>query len=273
MGQKSNITTVRSSFKNFNFLNQNSQSFYFIFVFKELVNRLFAIKGVLIADSVYNFVNNQLFCVFKAYIRYSKLRFYKKKKYKKQVLTLKNNKGFKKLFGFVLRILKTNLVVLKFLNLNLLLNKKLLNHIYLKTKYTKKTLFARRYFLFMDFLGVSALFVQGFVKTSVFLKILGEIFRVLPSRRHTFFLKFVKSFLQSIIVDNIPGQPLNKSKITGVKLTLSGKIQGKSRSSTSIILVGSVPIQSIDKNIEYSRLHVYTVYGSYGMKMWVFKNK
>ena len=272
MSQKSNLITVRNSYKNFNFLTQNNQNLAFVFLFKKLINRLFSLKGVLITDSTYNFVNNQLFCFFKGYIRYSKIRFYKKKKFKKQVLNIKSNMSLKNLFGKSLNLFKTNLVVLKFFNLNLFIEKKLLKFWYLKIKHVKKTLFARRYFLFIDFLSVLTLFTQGAVKTSVFLQVLGEIFRMLPPRKHTFFLNFLKKTLQVLIQKSISNQYLNRSKIIGAKFILSGKIQGKPRSSRSILQVGPVPIQSIDKNIEYSHINVYTIMGAFGMKMWVYKN-
>lgn len=124
MSQKSNLITIRNSYKNFNFLTQNSQNFAFVFLFKKLITRLFSIKGILIGDSTYNFSNNQLFCFLKGYIRYSKIRFYKKRKFKKEILSLKSNLPLTTLFSKSLSLLKTNLIVLKFLNLNLLIEKK-----------------------------------------------------------------------------------------------------------------------------------------------------
>ena len=58
MSQKSNLITVRNSYKNFNFLTQNNQNLAFVFLFKKLINRLFSLKGVanLDGDTVLEFV-------------------------------------------------------------------------------------------------------------------------------------------------------------------------------------------------------------------------
>ena len=138
MSQKSNLITIRNSYKNFNFLTQNSQNFAFVFLFKKLITRLFSIKGILIGDSTYNFSNNQLFCFLKGYIRYSKIRFYKKRKFKKEILSLKSNLPLTTLFSKSLSLLKTNLIVLKFLNLNLLIEKKKFKILIFKNKTCKE---------------------------------------------------------------------------------------------------------------------------------------
>lgn len=272
MGQKSNLTTVRNSYKNFNFLTQNNQNYTFIFLFKKLVNRLFFLKGILITDSTYNFVNNQLLCTFKGYITFSKIRAYKKKNLKKLKLKIKPYLEIKNFFTRTLSLLKINIVFLKFLNLNLSIDKKLLQFWYTKLRFAKRILFSRRNFLFIDFLGLLTLFTKGEVKSSIFLQILGEIFRVLPVRRQRFFFNFLKIIFTELISKNLDGQNFYKSKVVGIKFLASGKLQGKPRSSTSILQVGPVPIQSIDKNIEYSSLNVYTIVGSFGLKLWVYKN-
>ena len=272
MGQKSNLTTTRNSYRNFNFLTQNNENYTFIFLFKKLVNRLFFLKGILITESTYNFTNNQLFCFFKGYISFSKIRVYKRKHLKKIKLNIKPYFELKNFFIRTLRLLKINFILFKFLNLNLSIDKKFLQFWYLKLKFAKRTLFARRHFLFIDFLGLLTLFTKGEIKSSAFLQILGEIFRVLPVRRQRFFFNFLKIIFTELISKNLEGQNLYKSKIRGIKFLASGKLQGKPRSSTSILQVGPVPIQSIDKTIEYSSLNVYTIVGSFGLKLWVYKN-
>lgn len=265
MSKKSNIITLRKSFKNFNFLNQKNQLFFFSFIFKRLVNRLFNLKGISVCDSTFNFVNNQLFCFLVGYTRYTKIRFLKKKKLKRNFFSLNTN--LQQLFSSSLKNLKISLVIFKFKNLNLFIDRELLKYLYLKIKFVKRTLFARRFFLFMDFLALTSLFVQGLVKTPVFLQLLGDTFRLLPARRHKFFLSFLKKLFQVLIDIDFNHYLLKGTKIKGLKFILSGKIQGKLRGSKAIVQVGPVPIQSIEKNIEYSRIHVYTVFGSFGMKL------
>jgi hypothetical protein len=62
--------------------------------------------------------------------------------------------------------------------------------------------------------------------------------------------------------------PLN-FYINGLKLIVNGKIKGKLRSSFSSVKSGSVPIQTINKNIDFAQIHVYTLYGAFGLKLWV----
>ena len=182
------------------------------------------------------------------------------------------NTKVKNIFSSVLSLLKTNLIVFKVTNLNINIDKKLLNTLYWKVRFVKNLLFARRHTLFVDFLGVTCLFFQGFIKAELFLKMLGEVFKILPKRRHNMFLSFLKRLFTAIIELDNSFSVLNSTKIKGFKFTLAGKIQGKLRGSTTTLQLGQVPVQSIDKNIEFCRLHVYTVYGAFGMKLWVYRN-
>mgnify|MGYP001987542308 CR=1 FL=1 len=59
--------------------------------------------------------------------------------------------------------------------------------------------------------------------------------------------------------------------ILGVKVLIKGRIKGKPRSNTVSIVKGLTPIQSISKNIEYSKLNVYTLNGAFGFKLWVYR--
>jgi hypothetical protein len=268
MGQKSNILTLRKSYKNFNFLNEKQENFVLNNTFKSLVERIFALKNILIVQSTFNFSNNQIFCNLHGYIRYSKLKFYKKQKYIKNTFRkTSDNSNLVELFGLALKLLRITSVILKFTSLNRKIDKSLLISFYQKIKYTKKLLFARRHSLFIDFLAVTCLFFQGFLNSGVFLKILGEVFKVLPKRRHTLFLSFIKKLFKILIDEKYSKFQLSSSKILGFKFTLSGKIQGKLRGSSSTVYIGQVPIQSFDKNVEFSKIHIFTIFGVFGMKL------
>ena len=68
---------------------------------------------------------------------------------------------------------------------------------------------------------------------------------------------------------------INKTNynLCGVKFLLSGRIRGKSRSSSNLIQIGSVPTQTISKTIDYATSHVYTLYGVFGIKVWTYFKK
>lgn len=270
MGQKANIITLRNSKKNFNFSKEYESNFLFFFKIGKLLDRLFILKNTIVNNFSLNLLNNQTFFSISVYFKYSKTEFYKKKRYifDKVNKTSSDNFLWKQLFSFF----KINLVILRIQNLNLLIDEKILNSLYSKIRYSKKILFARRHTLFIDFLGLSSLFFQGHVTSNVYLNILGVVFSSLSKRRHKTFLMFLERLFTIFL--NLPSSDssLSKSKIKGLKFILSGRIQAKLRSSKEIIQVGKVPSQSIEKNIEFSKIHVYTLFGAFGLKLWVYRN-
>ena len=101
---------------------------------------------------------------------------------------------------------------------------------------------------------------------------LGQIFRILPKRKHTRFIYFLKILFKTIIENDLNKGDNQTLKIKGIKFIINGKLQGKTRADSSLIQLGSVPIQSIGKDVDFSRLHVYTMYGAFGFQMWVYRN-
>ena len=53
---------------------------------------------------------------------------------------------------------------------------------------------------------------------------------------------------------------------------MAGRLRGKTRADTRIITVGTVPLQSTSKNIEYFKQHIFTIHGVFGLKLWIFRN-
>jgi ribosomal protein S3 len=60
-------------------------------------------------------------------------------------------------------------------------------------------------------------------------------------------------------------------QILGVKFLINGRLKGKPRSNATTLLVGSVPVQSLEKDIQFSKLHVNTIYGVFGFQIWVYR--
>lgn len=266
MSKKSNISTLRKSNKNFNFLNEHSNKSTFLLTFMNLINRLLTLKNVSLIKANSNFVNNQFFVHLFVYFKYTKTAFYKKRAF----VSAKNVPSTSLYYSFLKSLsylFKTNLVILKFTTLNTSINPKLLSSLYKKIKFVKKTLFARRYFMFIDFICQSTLFIQGLIPAKKFLILLGDIFKTLPKSRHKLFLTFLKRFFTLLLELSKNFEKLDKSNLKGFKFIIGGKLQGKLRSSSATVQIGEVPIQSIDKNIEYSKIHVYTLYGVFGMKL------
>jgi hypothetical protein len=85
-----------------------------------------------------------------------------------------------------------------------------------------------------------------------YLFIIGEIFKRLTKKKHTFFLSFIKNLFQFLIFKHKKKCFFNK--ILGVKFILSGKIRGKLRARSVSIKLGSVSIINEVKNIDLVRM-------------------
>lgn len=81
-------------------------------------------------------------------------------------------------------------------------------------------------------------------------------------KKHNYFLIFLKRIL--IIFINF-----KFLKMRGIKVVINGRFNGAPRSKTRILLIGSIPIQSINKPINYSQTVSYTKNGTFGVKTWV----
>jgi hypothetical protein len=277
MGQKSNLLTLRNKEKkNLNSSNQFENSYLFLqgFKFLKYIEYLLKKKNILIVSKSINFINNKFFFNFTLYFCSFKINFYKKRvirplnKSKKLFLKHSNN-SLLSLFLKNLNINYTNLFFLRIKVINAAIDTSLIKYFYFKLGRFLGVLFLRRFNLFLDFLKITSLFYKNKVSVNLFLYLLGQIFKVLPKSKHNRFLFFCKYLFQILIKDlNL----FKNSDILGIKLVINGKLQGKTRASSSCIQVGAVPTQSLGKNIEFSKIHTYTMYGVFGFKIWICRN-
>jgi len=106
------------------------------------------------------------------------------------------------------------------------------------------------------------------------LSLLGQIFKVLPKKTHNRFLVFLELVFKFLLIKKLSSKRnIFFSTIKGIKFIVNGKIRGKMRSSSKCISVGTIPIQSLNKNIEFSKTHVYTLYGAFGFQIWLYRDK
>jgi ribosomal protein S3 len=98
-----------------------------------------------------------------------------------------------------------------------------------------------------------------------------EIFKNLRKQQHGFYIKFLITFFNVLIFETMPIKELN-SPIKGVKIFINGRLKGKQKASTEAVRVGVVPIQSINKNIEFAKGYTFTQnFGVYGFKIWIYR--
>jgi len=276
MGQKSNVISLRKNVEKVFLINtRTSDLFSKSLVFLKFFEKFCLVKNILISSKTISLVNNTISFYFEIFFRSNKLMFYKKKS-KIKITLLKKKIFFKRNVTFFLcdffNKKKHNLVDLNFniLNLNLI-NKNFLRSLKEFYAFNKRFLFVlfdRRLNLFIDFLKIMVLFAFNKVSLNVFLFIICQIFRNLSKTKHTKFLLFIRELFFFLINFNLNDKNNNYS-IVGLKLVINGKIKGKTRATSTCIKKGSVPIQSLNKKIEYSKSHVFTRYGAFGFQLWV----
>jgi len=81
-------------------------------------------------------------------------------------------------------------------------------------------------------------------------------------KRHNVFLNFLKRSILAFINSSL-------SKIDGIKIVIKGRINGKLRSSSRIIQIGKITLQSMKSHIDYFESISYTTFGTFGIKIWI----
>jgi hypothetical protein len=216
-------------------------------------------KNIVVLKEKLNLLNNSSILKIDAFYKTSKICYYRRRL---KTFAIKNKFLLNKLFKNSFKTVKNsiNLVVIK--NLNLYICKKSVKFFYFKIKNFINILFLRRFNLFIDFVKMTSLFTQNQINTDAYIRILGEIFNRLQKNKHSKFIFFIKFLFKEIL-------SIKNPNILGVKFIMNGKIRGKEKTSTLKFLLGKIPIQTIESNIKFSKLHVYTLYGVFGFNLWI----
>lgn len=256
MSQKSNILTIRFPNNSLDLDSIHAKQFAQAYKLVKVLKQSLEKKGILLAQSTIKIEKTSCFIKLKTFFGTQKLIKYKNSL---QKITLEKTKSFflKKLVQDTLncKTILTNVIVL-----NHALNNDKLKKYFLEFKRFKNTLFSRQFSLFIDFVKLTSLFILQKISTLTYLEILGKIFKILPKNKHSRYFLFLEHLFKLIIKES-------KGFIKGMKLEISGKLKGKLRSSSQKISEGNISSQSVSKNLKYSQIHVYTVYGSFGIKL------
>ena len=62
-----------------------------------------------------------------------------------------------------------------------------------------------------------------------------------------------------------------KSGAKGVKLTVSGRLNGSEIARTETLSQGSIPLHNLRADIDFARERANTVYGVIGVKVWIYR--
>jgi len=59
----------------------------------------------------------------------------------------------------------------------------------------------------------------------------------------------------------------------GVKIICSGRLAGSEMARKETQKLGSIPLQTLDANVDYAAATSRTTYGAIGIKVWIYKGK
>lgn len=187
----------------------------------------------------------------------------RKKKSKKFLTKRKASKNIgvaKTLSTLTEHLHSNNLIINKIILLNKQVNLRIVRIMHSNLRFFKKMLFSRRFDLYYDFLKLTSLLITKKVRIDVYNNILGKIFRFLMKKSHNKFFSFLKK-LSHILT--------RSSTIEGIKFGINGKLKGKLRAKSFRLEVGKIGIQTITSDIDFSKVHINTLYGCFGLKTWI----
>lgn len=270
MGQKSNILTLRQKNKNLSLLNNEKEPVKFLFGlnFLKSLEQLLKRKNTLLVEKTLNFDNNQSYVNLTLFFKTAKLLNYKKKISKKRKL-FSLRTPIAQFLSKEFSLVKSNFISLRLKVINRKVNKRLTRFFYHKLKRFSGSLFSRRFNFFADFLKATSLFCEDLLSIKAYISFFGQIFRVLQKRTHSRFLLFLKTLFNLIVLSSRVKKLSKKSNVQGLKYVLNGKLKGKTRASSACDQFGCVPISTIVRNISFDKLHIYTLYGVFGLRAWV----
>ncbi len=181
-------------------------------------------------------------------------------KKKRSLLATKKKGWIKALSTLTKNLPSNNLIVHKITVLNKQINMKIVQIVHSKLKFFKKMLFSRRFDLYYDFLKLTSLLITRKVKIGVYNVILGKIFKYLMKKSHNKFFNFLKKLSHLVT---------KSSTIGGIKFGINGKLKGKLRAKSFKLEIGKIGIQTITSDIDFSKVHINTLYGCFGLKTWI----
>ena len=69
------------------------------------------------------------------------------------------------------------------------------------------------------------------------------------------------------------GKIINSKEVKGVKLSLSGRLDGAEMARYEWLKEGQVPLQTLRADVDYARGRAHLPYGDLGIKVWIYKGE
>jgi len=76
--------------------------------------------------------------------------------------------------------------------------------------------------------------------------------------------RVMKKTLEKILLDK---------ELKGVKIRLAGRLNGAEIARCEWLSKGKIPLQTLSANIDFAQETAFTIYGTIGIKIWVYKEK
>jgi hypothetical protein len=219
---------------------------------------------------------NYLNIIQKIFLNLIKKKHLKKKKIIKRLWIivllkkkLNTKENFYKNFDFIEKLLEClNIYIKKKININLVLHqfnsKDLFLNNKIKVKLFKNIVLRLRKFsnalFFKECLNILSIIIKKKNSAKLISEFLSFQFSVI--KKHNFFLNFLKRALLFLVKSKL-------SCIYGLKILIKGRLNGKLRAKSKFLLIGKVPLQTINSNINYSTSTGYSLYGTFGFKVWI----
>jgi len=89
------------------------------------------------------------------------------------------------------------------------------------------------------------------------------------TRNQTFITKFLQKSLQ-VLFKIIPKEYL---AIDGIKILIKGRFNKRRRTKKIVLQEGQISLQTISTPIDYYQTQAITIYGSFGIKVWISKSQ
>jgi hypothetical protein len=271
MGQKANLQTIRKRITNINLINSSPKEFLTGFNFLNYFTIFLRKKNLILTSVNLNFIGNHAQLNLELYYRTALLKNLRHQRRKKKLAWSLTPQFLiqsilKELNTIGIELLSINYI---YLNKQTIQKKNFIRLLYLRFKTFQDSIFPRRVNLFFDFLKLSSLYSNGLVNTKSFLFLLGQIFKFLLKKQHNRFLSLLKKLFKIYINKSLYNT--SKTNILGLKFLISGRLKGKLRTQRKSLKFGTVPNQTLSKNIDFGKTEVYTRYCVFGLKLWTYR--
>ena len=96
----------------------------------------------------------------------------------------------------------------------------------------------------------------------ILLNLCVEKLRNVPNGRHHLILNIFQSCLPLYLMES--------KEVLGIRIQVSGNLQGSERKKKRVVQVGRIPLQTLDSDVKFTYRPAITKYGVFGVKVWMF---